>query len=156
MDLWLKLFHIMFVIAFLGNITTGLFWHAYAARSRDPALLVFTMAGIIRSDRLFTIPGVLGIIVTGVATAIQRHLPILGTGWILWTLVLFALSGLVFMLRVAPLQRQLLTLAETGARSGPFEYPTYHALARRWELWGAVALVTPLVGLIFMVLKPAL
>jgi uncharacterized membrane protein len=148
--------HLVAVIAFLGNITTGLFWHAHAARSRNPMLLAFTMEGIIRSDRLFTIPGVLGIIVSGVATAMQRHLPILGTTWILVTLVLFSVSGLVFVARVAPLQRQLLALAQGSAQSASFEYPRYHALARRWEVWGAVALATPIVGLIFMVLRPAL
>lgn len=154
-DVWFKLFHIVCVIAFLGNIATGLFWHAHAARSRDPLLLAFAMEGIIRSDRLFTVPGVLGIVLTGVATAIHRHLPILGTGWILWTIVLFSASGLVFAVRVAPLQRQLLALAQAGVRSGAFEYPRYHMLTRRWEAWGALALVTPLVGLVFMVLKPA-
>jgi uncharacterized membrane protein len=152
--LWLKLFHVVSVIAFLGNITTGLFWHLQAARSREPALLAFTMRGIIRSDRLFTIPGVFGIILTGVGAAQLGGLPILGTRWILWTLVLFAISGAVFMVRVAPLQRTLLALAETGMQSGSFNYSEYHTVARRWELWGAVALVTPLAGLVFMVLKP--
>ncbi len=52
----IKLLHITAVIAFVGNITTGIFWHAPAARTRDPKLLAYTMGGIIRSDRLFTIP----------------------------------------------------------------------------------------------------
>ena len=51
MYLVLKLLHVAAVIAFLGNITTGLFWHRHAARTRDPKLLAFTMGGIIRSDR---------------------------------------------------------------------------------------------------------
>lgn len=156
MYLVLKLLHVVAVILFLGNITTGVFWHLHAARTRDPKLLAHTMEGIIRSDRLFTIPGVVGIIVTGVAAAMHGNFPILGTGWILWTLVLFSISGLVFMLRVAPLQRQLRSLAEAGARSGSFDYARYHALAVRWELWGAAALVTPAAGLVLMVLKPPL
>jgi len=155
MYLWLKLLHLAAVIAFLGNITTGLFWHAHAARTRDPRLLAYTMDGIIRSDRMFTMPGVFGIIAAGVAAAMVGHLPILGTRWILWTLVLFAISGLTFVLRVAPLQRQLRDLAQTGSTTGSFDYSQYQRLARRWEGWGAVALVTPLIGLVFMVLKPA-
>src|SRR3970282_2657858 len=103
MYLLLKLFHIIAVIIFLGNITTGLFWHAHAARTRDPKLLAHTMDGIIRSDRLFTVPGVIGIIISGVAAAIYGNFPILRTGWILWTLVLFAVSGLIFFVRVATL-----------------------------------------------------
>jgi uncharacterized membrane protein len=156
MYLLLKLLHVIAVIAFLGNITTGLFWHAHAARKRDPLLLAHTMEGIIRSDRFFTIPGVVGIIISGVAAAIYANLPILGTGWILWTLVLFSISGLVFMARVAPLQRQLRALAESGVQSGAFDYVRYHALAVRWEVWGAIALLTPVAGLVLMVLKPSL
>lgn len=150
----LKLIHIAAVIAFLGNITTGLFWHRIAARSGDPKLLAFTMDGIIKSDRLFTIPGVVVIIAAGVALAILGRYPILGTGWILWSLVLFSISGLAFMAKVAPLQRALRAMAEAGARDGKFDLGAYHALAARWELWGAVALLTPLASLLLMVLKP--
>ena len=154
--LLLKLVHVVAVIAFLGNVTTGLFWHAHAARTRDPRLLAHTMAGIIRSDRLFTMPGVLLIVASGVAAALVGRLPLIGTGWILWTIVLFSVSGAVFGMRVAPLQRELRALAEAGASSGAFEFDRYRALARRWELWGAVATVTPLAGLALMVLKPDL
>jgi uncharacterized membrane protein len=155
MYLLIKLLHIVAVIAFVGNITTGIFWHTHAARTRDPKLLAYTMGGIIRSDRLFTIPGVIGIIVTGIAAAIYGNLPILRTGWILWTLILFMASGLIFMIRVAPLQRQLRALAEAAAQSGTFDYAHYRALAVRWEVWGSAALLTPLAGLALMVLKPS-
>jgi len=154
MYLLLKLLHIVAVIAFLGNITTGLFWHKHAARTRDAKLLAHAMDGIIRSDRLFTIPGVVGIIATGVAIAVVANLPILRTGWIVWTLGLFIVSGAIFMSRVAPLQRQLLALAQSGVQSGGFDYDRYHALAVRWEIWGAASLLTPVAGLVLMVLKP--
>lgn len=156
MYLLLKLLHVAAVIAFLGNITTGLFWHAHAARTRDPKLLAHAMDGIIRSDRLFTVPGVIVIIFSGVAAAIYGNFPLLRTGWILWTLVAFSVSGLIFVLRVAPLQRQLRALAEAGEQSGAFEYAMYRSLAVRWEAWGAVALLTPVAGLVLMVLKPNL
>ena len=156
MFLLIKLLHITAVIAFVGNITTGIFWHAHAARARDPKVLAYTMGGIIRSDRLFTIPGVIGIIVTGIAAAIYGNFPILRTGWILWTLILFIVSGLIFIIRVAPLQRQLRALAEAAVRSGTFDYAAYRALAVRWEVWGSAALMAPLAGLALMVLKPSL
>ncbi len=156
MYLPMKLLHIVAVIAFLGNITTGLFWHMHAARTRDARLLAHTMDGIIRSDRLFTIPGVVVIITTGILAAIAGGLPLLRTGWILWTLVLFGISGLAFMAFVAPLQKRLLALAQAGSGKGIFDYAGYAVVARRWEIWGAVALLTPLAGLVLMVLKPVL
>jgi len=154
--LLLKLLHLAAVIAFLGNITTGLFWHAHAARTRDPRLLAHTVDGIIRSDRLFTIPGVVIIIGGGVATAIVGGYPILGTSWILWSLILFAVSGLVFIIRVAPLQVRLRALAQAGVEQGSFDWASYQRLAQRWERWGAVALLTPVAAFVLMVLKPSL
>jgi uncharacterized membrane protein len=156
MYLIFKLLHVAAVIAFVGNITTGLFWHAHAARTRDPKLLSHALNGIILSDRLFTVPGVIGIVATGIAAAIYGGLPILRTGWILWAIVLFGVSGLIFMFNVAPLQRQLRSVAEAAAQSGNLDYARYRALAVRWELWGGAALLTPLVALALMVLKPSL
>ena len=156
MYLLAKLLHVVAVVLFLGNITTGLFWHLHAARTKDAKLLAHTMDGIIRADRIFTVPGVVLIIVTGFAAAIYGQLPILRTGWILWTLVLFLAAGVIFMIRVAPLQRRLHALAQAGVQSGTFDYAAYHALAVRWESWGAAALLTPFAGLVLMVLKPAL
>ena len=62
------------------------------------------------------------------------------------------LSGLVFVARVTPLESSY-TLARTGL-SLASSIIRNEALARQWELWGAVALVLPLVALAFMVLKP--
>lgn len=156
MYLWMKLVHILAVVLFLGNIVTGLFWHRYAERTRNPRLIAHTMGGIIASDRLFTMPGVLVIIATGILAAVQGGIPLLRTGWIAWTLLLFGISGAAFALRVAPLQRELRALAEAGASSGSFNFDAYHRLAVRWEIWGAVATVTPLAGLALMVLKPSI
>ena len=155
MYLWMKLLHILAVVMFIGNIVTGVFWHRHAERTRNPRLLAHAMEGVIRSDRLFTMPGIMIIIVTGVIAAIQARLPLLGTGWILWTLVLFAISGLLFMFRVAPLQRRLLGLAQAGAASGSFDFEGYRRVALQWEAWGAGATLTPVLGLALMVLKPS-
>jgi uncharacterized membrane protein len=156
MYLWMKLVHILAVVLFLGNIITGLFWHRHAQATRNPRLLAHAMDGIIRSDRLFTMPGVIVIIASGVFAAVQAGMPLLRTGWIAWTLLLFAISGFAFMFRVAPLQRRLRESAQAGATSGSFDFAAYHRLALQWEIWGAVATATPLAGLALMVLKPAL
>jgi uncharacterized membrane protein len=93
-------------------------------------------------------------LVFGVAAAILGRLPILGTGWIWQSIVLFTVSGLAFMFQVAPLQRRLLTLASAGVSGQRWEEATYRRLSRRWEFWGIVAIGTPLAALILMVYKP--
>lgn len=152
----LKLLHVAAAVLFLGNIVTGLFWHAHAARTRDARLLAHAMEGIIRSDRWFTLPGVAVLVAAGVALAVQMRLPLLRTGWILWASLLLAFSGIAFILRVAPLQRELLAMASEGARSGRFDYERYRSRAIAWEAWGAAALLTPIAGLALMVVKPSL
>jgi len=156
MYLVIKFVHILSVVMFLGNITTGLFWHAHTARTRDPRLIHHVMDGIIRSDRWFTLPGVLAIIVTGVLAAILGGYPLLRTPWITISLGLFSISGVVFGLRVAPLQQQLRAFAQRGMESGTFDHAAYAALTRRWEAWGLAALLTPLLAMALMVLKPGM
>lgn len=156
MYLWLKVLHILAVVMFIGNITTGVFWHKHAERTRDPRLLAHAMDGIIRSDRLFTMPGVVVILVTGMLAAVQGGFPVLGTGWILWTLILFAISGLVFMTRLAPLQRKMRAAASAGAASGSFDIAAYRRMSAQWDFWGAVATLAPIAGIGLMVLKPAI
>jgi uncharacterized membrane protein len=151
---WLKLLHVAAVILFLGNIYTGLFWKLIADQTRDPRIMAHTLEAIIRSDRWFTLPGVLIVTVTGVGAALAGNLGLLRVGWIAWSLALFAASGLVFGLRLVPLQRQLRDLARQGDTQGNLDWPRYRRLSLTWELWGAVALVTPVVSMALMVLKP--
>ena len=148
----LKLIHVAAVIIFLGNIITGLFWKAHADRTKDVRFIAHTMHGIIRSDRWFTIPGVIVITVAGILAAIQAGLPILRTGWIFWSLVAFSVSGIVFAWRVAPLQKQILALT-TNATDSPFDWHLYRSKSLQWEVWGFVATVSPLIAVVLMVLK---
>ncbi len=151
----LKLVHVLAVVLFLGNITTGLFWKARADRTRDPRIIAHTLLGIIASDRWFTVPGVVVILAAGIGAASAGGLPLLRTGWILWSIVLFSVSGLAFGLRVVPLQRRMAALA-LAAVGGELDWTAYRAWSRSWEIWGAVALVTPFAAAALMVLKPAL
>jgi uncharacterized membrane protein len=153
--LFWKLFHIASVVIFLGNISTGLFWAAHANKSGDLNQIAATFDGIIRSDRWFTVPGVVGILASGIVAAIAAKLSILGTGWILWPAILFSISGVTFGMWVGPLQRQILTFAKSADASDQ-SWTTYRKLYVRWELWGLVALLTPVAAMIIMVLKPDL
>ena len=148
----LKLIHVAAVIIFLGNIINGLFWKAHADRTKDVRFIAHTMHGIIRSDRWFTIPGVVVITLAGVLTAVQGGLPLLRTGWIFWSLVAFSVSGIVFALRVAPLQKQILALT-TNASESAFPWDLYRSKSLQWEIWGFVATLSPIIAVVLMVLK---
>jgi len=150
----IKSLHVLGVVLFLGNIITGIFWKRHADRSDDLKVRAQVLAGIIRSDRLFTLPTVGIIIVTGVLDALLVHLPILRTPWIAWGLGLFLLSGLVFSTRVGPLQKKLLSNVEAGI-SGNWDRAAYEKLSREWLGWGWLATGAPLIVVFLMVFKPA-
>jgi len=151
----LKLLHVASVIVFLGNVAMGLFWASHAHRTRDFKLIAATFDGIIRSDRLFTVPAVFGIVITGLAAAIVARIPILSTGWIFWPIVLFSISGVVFGAWLVPLQRNIRDAART-ADASDVAWNSYVGDYKKWHAWGLVALVAPVAAMAVMVLKPAL
>ena len=144
-----KLVHVVAVVLFLGNVTLGLFWVSHAQRMREPALLAHAMEGVIRSDRLFTVPGVLLIIVAGLAGAHAGGLKVLGTGWIAGSIALFALSGIVFGVGLAPLQRRIVALARDAAP----DRAALDALLRRWHALGWLSVAPLWLAVAAMVLK---
>lgn len=149
--LTLKTLHVIGVVLFLGNVITAIFWKAHGDRGDLPAR-VLALEGIIRADRLFTSPGVLIILVTGVALALVGHHPLL-TPWIAGSIALFALAGAVFGAWVGPLQKKLLANVRSGL-SGTWNESEYGDLSNRWRFWGWVATIAPLLALVLMVLKP--
>lgn len=144
------------MILFLGNIITGLFWKAHADRTRDPRVIAHTFEGIIRSDRWFTLPGIVVIVIAGLGGAVVGHVPILRTGWIFWSIALLTLSGLVFGFRVAPLQQKLAAMARAAVDGARFDWDLYRSLSRRWEWWGIFAILTLAAAVVLMVYKPVL
>lgn len=150
--LW-KLLHIIGAVLFLGNITTGLFWAAHAHKQNDLRLVSSAFRGIVQSDRWFTVPGVFALLAGGFGSAISGGIPILRTGWVFWAIVLFSVSGLVFALFVAPLQKEIRSFVEHRPQT-PENWESYSRLYRRWSRWGVVSWLTPMVALGIMVLKP--
>ena len=155
MYLWFKLIHVAAVIVFLGNISLGIFWKDIADRSHDPRIMAHTLRGIILADRLFTIPSIVVLVAAGVATAIAEHIPILATGWILWSIVLFVLAGIAFG-PVARAQRQMEAAASEAVKTGTLDESRYRASSASWNLWGLIALLAPAIAVALMVLKPVL
>lgn len=149
----LKTVHLLAVVVFLGNIITGLFWMRLAVRTGDAGIIRHTVNGIIASDRWFTIPGVVIITACGITAAIYAGIPLLRTGWVFWPIVLFSLSGVFFMAKVAPLQSQMKKYLDSGRNGNSGEPDGFRPLVKSWEFWGAMALATPLVSFLLMVMK---
>ena len=150
---YLKLFHLVAVILFLGNIFTGLFWMHVAKKTKDIKIISHTIKNVIKSDKYFTIPGVVFITTFGFIAAIYGHIPILRTGWIFWSLILFIISGIAFAWKVAPLQKKIYNLTVNHDDKIDFNWTGFYKLYLKWEIWGLIALITPVAALIMMILK---
>jgi uncharacterized membrane protein len=118
-----------------------------ADKTNDFKIISFTIKGIIKSDRWFTIPGVIIITAGGFAAAIQGGMPLLRTGWIFWSIVMFIISGIVFSVKLAPLQRKIHQFAENSNSQ------LYRSSLNQWEQWGLIAVFTPIAAMVMMVLK---
>lgn len=151
--LLLKVIHIIAVVLFLGNISVAVLWQALAHKSKDRIRIAYTFEGIIKSDRVFTMPAVTLLIITGFGLAGMMKLSIIETGWLLWSIILVIISGVLYSTKVGPIQKKIYSLAKDETK---FNWAEYESLSKQWNLWGSIATITPYVALIFMVFKYAL
>jgi uncharacterized membrane protein len=149
----LKLLHVAAVIIFLGNIITGHFWMHLAIRSKDINIIRHSVIGVMRSDRIFTIPAVIIIIAAGILAAVYGNISILRTGWIVWSIVLFSLSGVIFSTKLSVLLRKMLEHINKQHGNSEQEWIFIDNLYRQWNTWAVIAIMLPLTALIMMVLK---
>jgi hypothetical protein len=124
-----------------------------AKKTNDLNIISHTVFGVIKSDRYFTIPGVVLVTTFGIIAAVHGQIPLLRTGWIFWPIVLFSISGIAFMWKVAPLQKKIFRFTSNQAEKTNLEWKEFKKLYLEWELWGLFALLTPLAALVMMVLK---
>jgi uncharacterized membrane protein len=147
----LKLLHVAGVIIFLGNIITGHFWMHMAMESKDFEIIRYSITGVMRSDKVFTVPAIFVIIVAGIIAALYGGIPILRTGWILWSIALFSLSGVIFSTRLTAVLRKMLEV--TSHQNNELEWNSMQHLYTQWNRWALVAIMMPVAALIMMVLK---
>jgi uncharacterized membrane protein len=145
-----KTLHILFSIIFIGNIVVAVFWKMYSDKTGDTKIIASTLKGIIKADKLFTMPGVIGLLIFGFAAQGVGRIPI-ESAWILWSIVLYVVSGIAFMAKVSPLQKKMLALASVD---GGFDPAKYRHLSLDWNIWGTVAVAAPIIAVILMVFKP--
>ena len=65
MDNIFVVFHLFAVIVFLGNIITEIRWMHHASKTGNKEIIRFAITGIIKDDKIFTLPAVFFITATG-------------------------------------------------------------------------------------------
>jgi uncharacterized membrane protein len=148
--------HLVGVVLFFAGFSASLFLRVRAERARDPKIIAYSFSLINFNDKWFTPPAVVLIVAGGFGAALVAGIPVVGTGWILWSLVLFGVSGLIFLFRALPLQKRIERLAAQDSDLGEFDWAGYRALSSVWSRWATTAFLAVVVAFVLMVFKPAL
>lgn len=147
-----KFLHVLGVVLLIGNVTITAYWKVLADRTRSTALVTHAQRGVIYADWLFTLPGILLILVGGYGMVWEAGLDPLGADWLIWSQALFLLSGLIWLGILVPAQiRQARTVRSLNQKD---EIPeSYWRDGRLWLVWGIAATVPLIAAIYVMIVK---
>lgn len=148
-----KTIHLIGVVILVGNVTITAYWKVFADRTRDARIVAHAQHGVTVADWIFTLAGIVLIMIGGYGAAAVAGFSLTGPTWLVLGQLLFAVSGLIWLLLLVPIQirqaRAVRALPDGGALSA-----AYRRDSRIWLIWGIIATV-PLVAAIYvMVAKP--
>jgi uncharacterized membrane protein len=148
-----KFLHLLGVTVLIGNVTITAFWKVLADMTRDPRTIAYAQRGVGVADWLFTLSGIALILIGGFGAAHVGRLHPFGAVWLVAGEVLFALSGLIWLGILVPLQIRQGRMARTFAEGG--EIPAqYFRDSRAWLIWGIIATVPLVAAMAVMIAKP--
>ncbi|MBW5446115.1 DUF2269 family protein [Cohnella sp. CFH 77786] len=151
MNLWLML-HLTGVVLAIGNIVTAAFWKIRADLTKNPEVIHNAAKNVMLADYAFTIPGLALIILSGSVMAAHAGIPLSGFNWLTLSLVLLAVTGIIWAAILIPLQRRMIRISAQCIVSGTIS-KAYRDASRAWAVFGTAATLLPLVILFLMVMK---
>lgn len=143
--------HVTGVVMLMGNITVTAIWKFYADRDGRPPVLAFAQKLVTYTDWSMTAWGAGLTIIGGYGMVLVGKIP-LTQHWLIWSQILFLISGLLWLLTIVPIQIRQARLARNF--DGDDVGDDYRALSRRWLFWGLLATVPLVSATWFMVAKP--
>lgn len=139
--------HLLGAILLFGTYITAFTTKTLGERTRDPRVLRHVYQVMNGVDRVLTPVSVVLLLASGFALTVRSGIPILETDWLLWSLTLFGVTGVLFVARALPIQRRLERMLEEEEPD-----PTaYDRLARRWSGWAGTSLLATTVILYLMI-----
>ena len=147
---YLVFIHIIAAIILLGNIITAAFWKIRAEFSKDPSHINRAVRNVMFADYVFTLPGILLLLITGFALAMKSNYPLQELNWLTASLVLFIVTGMIWGFILVPLQRKMIRYSNNDE----LQKAEYTRVSRTWDIIGTIAVMIPLVILYLMVTKP--
>jgi uncharacterized membrane protein len=145
--------HILAAIIFVGNIITAAFWKVRADRSGNLETIALTARAVLLADSVFTGPGILVLLGTGIAMAGLTSWARFQELWLSLSLILLIITIIIWAAVLLPMQKRMARLARQSAASGSLD-PAYQRASKIWAMFGGIATLLPIIILFLMVLKP--
>jgi uncharacterized membrane protein len=149
----LKFLHITGIVMLLGNVTATAIWKFFADRSRDPVVLAFAQKLVTYTDWSLTFWGIVLTVAGGYGMVYVAGIDPFGAAWLVWTQVMFVISGVIWAGLLVPAQIRQARLAK-GFRAGSAIPEAYWRDTRLWLFWGLVGTVPLVAAVWLMVVKP--
>ena len=132
----LKALHITAAVLMVGNVTVTGLWAALYFRWRKDADFRLAARAILWTDLCFTFLGGAALTISGILLARRAGLPILETPWIRRSVLLLALSTLLWLALLLPDQRRMERLDDSRDE-------LRRAAFTRWSVvgWGSTLLL---------------
>jgi uncharacterized membrane protein len=142
----LKSLHIAAAVLMVGNVTVTGVWATFYFRWRKDADFRLAARAILWTDLIFTFLGGAALTITGILLARQAGMPILETPWIRRSVLLLAISTLLWLTILLPDQWRM-------ERLDPSRDELLKVVFTRWSVvgWGSTVLL--FVAMWSMVLK---
>lgn len=151
--LLLKSLHIFGVILLMGNIIVTAWWKFMADKTKNPTVIAFAQRQVTLTDFVFTAPGALLAILAGDYMAYSSMTDTWNIEWLNWGRSLFIASGIIWVTILIPTQIKQARLSRNFVHAN--EIPAeYWKLSKRWNIFGAIAVLLPLINIYWMVFKP--
>jgi uncharacterized membrane protein len=148
----LKSLHVLGVVVLLGNLLMAPFWRKRLALLGGPQARATANRSVRRADLLFTLPGWVITLGTGIVLSSKRGWH---GGWLHLSLLLFLVwLGLwhVFTLRA---RKAMITKAEEAVASGQTA-SELDQHERQWARWSYLSALVAILILLLMVAQPTL
>lgn len=150
---WLVFIHVLGAVMFLGNVMTAAFWKIKAELGGDLAHLHKVTRNVMLADYIFTLPGIVLIVITGVIMTLQQGYSLLAFNWLTLSIALFALTGLIWVTILIPCQLRMIRESRLSLDTHTLT-PGYRKASRRWDVFGIMATLLPIATLFLMMTKP--
>ncbi|MBB5049928.1 putative membrane protein [Rhodopseudomonas rhenobacensis] len=149
----LKALHVLGVVLLVGNVTITAYWKVLADRTADPKIVAHAQHGVNAADWIFTLAGIALVMIGGYGAAYVRGLPLFDSVWLVGGQILFAVSGMMWLGILVPLQIRQGRAARNFASLDRIPL-SYLRDAQKWLVWGIIATVPLVAATVLMVLKP--